>query len=189
MSTVEFLLVIALGSAVGDAMFYPEVPLLHAMLVITLVVLINKALDALIYRFRGVEKALDGLTAEALRDGVIVVETLRRARIGKSELFEVLRQQGLRNLGEVRRGYVETSGKFTFFRAETPVPGLQVEPPWDVCPPAMRGPGTPVALGDTLACCDCGSRVPGPAVTPAACPVCDGTAWTRATLAGAAGPG
>lgn len=29
LSTVEFLLVIALGSAVGDAMFYPDVPLLH----------------------------------------------------------------------------------------------------------------------------------------------------------------
>ncbi|WP_284164810.1 hypothetical protein [Frigidibacter sp. SD6-1] len=45
MSIVEFLLVIALGSAVGDALFYPEVPLLHAMLVITIVILINKALD------------------------------------------------------------------------------------------------------------------------------------------------
>ncbi len=41
MSTVEFLLVIALGSAVGDAMFYPDVPLLHAMLVISAVVVIN----------------------------------------------------------------------------------------------------------------------------------------------------
>lgn len=30
LSVVEFLLVIALGSAVGDAMFYPEVPLAHA---------------------------------------------------------------------------------------------------------------------------------------------------------------
>ena len=40
MSTVEFLLVIALGSAVGDAMFYPEVPILHAMLVITAVVVV-----------------------------------------------------------------------------------------------------------------------------------------------------
>ena len=35
LSVIEFLLVIALGSAVGDAMFYPDVPLLHAMLVIT----------------------------------------------------------------------------------------------------------------------------------------------------------
>ena len=38
LSTVEFLLVIALGSAVGDAMFYPDVPLVHAMLVVTVVV-------------------------------------------------------------------------------------------------------------------------------------------------------
>jgi len=38
MSTAKFLMVIALGSAVGDAMFYPLVPLLHAKLVITWVV-------------------------------------------------------------------------------------------------------------------------------------------------------
>ena len=36
LSMVEFVLVIALGSAVGDAMFYPDVPLLAAMLVIAL---------------------------------------------------------------------------------------------------------------------------------------------------------
>jgi uncharacterized membrane protein YcaP (DUF421 family) len=42
LSTVEFLLVIALGSAVGDAMFYPDVPLIHALLVVTIVVLANK---------------------------------------------------------------------------------------------------------------------------------------------------
>jgi uncharacterized membrane protein YcaP (DUF421 family) len=38
LSSIEFLLVIALGSAVGDAMFYPDVPLLHAIAVITVVV-------------------------------------------------------------------------------------------------------------------------------------------------------
>src|SRR5690606_22718215 len=47
LSTVEFLLVIALGSAVGDAMFYPDVPLIHALLVVTIVVLANKGLDVL----------------------------------------------------------------------------------------------------------------------------------------------
>ena len=51
LSMVEFLLVIALGSAVGDALFYPEVPLLHAMAAISLVVLINKGLDIAIARW------------------------------------------------------------------------------------------------------------------------------------------
>ncbi len=37
LSMVELLLVITLGSAVGDVTFYPDVPLLHAMAVITIV--------------------------------------------------------------------------------------------------------------------------------------------------------
>src|SRR5690606_5167295 len=71
LSTVEFLLVIALGSAVGDAMFYPEVPLLHAMAVVTLVVLANKGLDMAMARNRGIERAIDGVPKEAVREGII----------------------------------------------------------------------------------------------------------------------
>lgn len=183
MSTVEFLLVIALGSAVGDAMFYPDVPLLHAMLVITAVVVINKVLDVLIYRYQPVEKIIDGLTAEAMRDGVIVVRTLRHANIGKSELFESLRQAGFANLGEVRRAYLESSGRFSFFRADTPRPGLSVEPAWDVAPPTKNGPGTPVDLNALMVCCDCGTVVSGTKVLPKECALCGGTTWTAATVA------
>mgnify|MGYP000976287537 CR=1 FL=1 len=70
LSTVEFLLVIALGSAVGDATFYPEVPLFHAMLVITLIVGLNKLLDTLIERLDD----LSGLVGVAIErsDGIIV---------------------------------------------------------------------------------------------------------------------
>ena len=46
LSLVEFLLVRSPSvSAVGDAMFYPEVPLVHCMVVITVVVLLDKALS------------------------------------------------------------------------------------------------------------------------------------------------
>ena len=103
MSTVEFLLVIALGSAVGDAIFYPEVPIFHAMLVISLVVAINKGLDWLISRFKTVEKVIDGKTSEIMRDGVILVKNLHDCNIGISELFTSLREQGYTNLGQVRQ--------------------------------------------------------------------------------------
>lgn len=182
MSTVEFLLVIALGSAVGDAMFYPEVPLLHAMLVITVVVVINKTLDTLIFRFRAVEKVLDGRTAEVIRDGVLVMETLRDQKVGMSELFESLREQGLRNLGEVRQAYIETSGRFSFFRAKPPRLGLPFEPAWDVCAPKTMRPGTQLGSDMVLACCTCGLLVHGSTTTPAGCLNCDGKTWIRATL-------
>ena len=137
MSTVEFLLVIALGSAVGDAMFYPEVPLLHAFLVITGVVGINKILDLLIFRYRSVEKLIDGVTTEVIRDGVINLQTLRDNKIGKSELFENLREHGYVNLGQVRKAYLESSGRFSFFRARPSRPGLPIEPAWDVFTPEI----------------------------------------------------
>lgn len=183
MSTVEFLLVIALGSAVGDAMFYPDVPLLHAMLVITAVVVINKVLDVLICRYQPVEKVIDGRTAEAIRDGVIVVETVRDAKIGKSELFESLRQAGFGNLGEVRRAYLESSGRFSFFRADTPRPGLSVEPAWDVEPPTTNGPGEHVDPVAGMVCCDCGTLIAGARVLPEHCACCGGSVWTAALVA------
>lgn len=183
MSTVEFLLVIALGSAVGDSMFYPDVPLLHAMLVITAVVAINKILDVLIYRYQPVEKVIDGRTAEAIRDGVIIVETLRHAKIGRSGLFESLRQAGFGNLGEVRQAYLETSGRFSFFRNDTPIPGLSVEPAWDVAPPSIYGPGARFDEAAQMACRDCGTVISCGQVLPENCAHCEGNAWTPATLA------
>ncbi len=182
MSTVEFLLVIALGSAVGDAMFYPEVPLFHAMLVITVVVVINKVLDILIFRFKSVEKTIDGITVEVIRDGVINVQTLRDSSIGKSELFESLREHGYGNLGEVRQAYLESSGRFSFFRSRPQRPGLPVEPAWDVRPPQMYGPGAEIG-GRSMACCKCGKVINGLTKLPISCIQCAGTIWTPAILA------
>ena len=188
MSTVEFLLVIALGSAVGDAMFYPEVPLFHAMLVITVVVAINKMLDILIYRYRRVEKVIDGRTAAVIRGGVINVQAMRDSKIGKSELFASLREQGYVNLGEVRQAYLEASGRFSFFRAAPPRPGLSIEPAWDVVPPTMQGPGAAIRSDTVMACCDCGTLVTGGGTTPSECSHCRGTAWTAAILSDESDP-
>lgn len=184
MSVVEFLLVIALGSAVGDGMFYADVPIFYSMLVITLVVLINKGLDILIFRFRPIEKALDGRTAQVIRDGVIDTLVLRRRNLGQSELFDGLRENGYRNLGEIRTAYLETSGRFSTFREPEPRPGLPIEPAWDTRPPSFVGPGSKIADDQRVACCSCGFVLAGDLpMTPEACPNCKGKAWTVAVNA------
>lgn len=72
LSLTEFLLVIALGSAVGDSMFYPEVPLLHAMLVVFGIVSLDKLVDAIIRRSSKAKAIIDGQPIEVLRDGQIL---------------------------------------------------------------------------------------------------------------------
>ena len=182
MSTVEFLLVIALGSAVGDAMFYPDVPLLHAMLVITLVVAINKGLDWLISRFKAVEKVIDGKASEMVRDGVIIVQNLRNSNIGVDELFMSLREQGYSNLGQVRQAYLETSGRFSTFRAQSPHLGLPIEPPFDVTPPELHGAGTQIDINLTMACCRCGKLGEDPGKISGTCAHCGSNTWTTAEM-------
>lgn len=78
MSVVEFLLVVALGSAVGDTMFYPDVPLAHALLVITIVVGINKLIDIGMCRNRLVRRIFAGRTEAVIEAGQINLGSLQK---------------------------------------------------------------------------------------------------------------
>ncbi len=110
LSLVEFLLVIALGSAVGDAMFYPDVPLLHCMVVITVVILLDKALSHLLAHYPRLEDAIEGKSVEIMRDGRIRDRLIKSTNLGHDELFEQLRLKDIGNLGQVRAAYLETNG-------------------------------------------------------------------------------
>ena len=139
LSLVEFLLVIALGSAVGDSLFQPEVPLFHAMLAILVVVLIDKAVDMAIRRYRLAKQLIDGQPVEVLRDGCIQTGSLAELKMGSMELMELLRLKGVENLGSLRRVYLEPSGQVSVFYADSPVPGLPIVPPVELRIPQEEG--------------------------------------------------
>lgn len=170
LSTVEFLLVIALGSAVGDAMFYPDVPLVHALLVVTIVVFANKGLDMLIARFKVAERAIDGVPEEVIRDGVICKPFLTSSSMGISELYQELRERGVEHLGQVARAYIEADGGLAVFRLRGQQrAGLPIVPPWEIEQP-------PRATEGVLACMRCGT-LGDHAQT---CPNCGHNHWTPA---------
>lgn len=176
-SNLEFLLVIALGSAVGDAMFYADVPLLHSMAVITLVVLANKGLDVLMARNRQVERALDGVPQEAVRRGVIPTPFLKCNTMSTLELFQQLRQEGVEHLGQVEHAYLETDGILTVFKSNDQTrPGLPIVPPWELEAPPEAVPSRH-SPGKVLACLQCGYLRAGGDST-AECENCGHDKWT-----------
>jgi uncharacterized membrane protein YcaP (DUF421 family) len=134
LSLVEFLLVIALGSAVGDGLFYPEVPILHALAVVTGIALINKVLDAMIMRWTVAKTVLDGGPLEVVRQGAICHDAIRARAMGTAEMKAMLREAGVRNLGEVEAAYVEAGGKVSVFRLDRVRPGLRIQPPAELEP-------------------------------------------------------
>jgi uncharacterized membrane protein YcaP (DUF421 family) len=181
LSLVEFLLVIALGSAVGDAMFYPDVPLVHCLIVITVVILIDKALSFVLTRSPRLEDAIEGKTVELVRDGIIRHDVLLKANFGQDELFEQLRMKDVEHVGQVRAAYLETNGNVSVFKASASNkrPGLPIEPPWDVSPPVTLKAGDDPT--GSVACAQCGTVLtPEPGHPLPACPHCRSTTWHRA---------
>lgn len=178
-SLIEFLLVIALGSAVGDAMFYPEVPLLHAMLVVTVIVIINKGIDYTMTRHNWVKKAVDGVPVEVMREGRLNLEGLLRRNLPAGELLEQLRIHGIRKLSQVTHAYVEPSGALSLFCDRDGPNGLDLVPPDKVG--ASREDLQKAADDALFHCLGCGAnRRAGQLKVRMECDACGRRAWLPA---------
>lgn len=181
LSLVEFLLVIALGSAVGDAMFYPDVPLFHCMIVITVVILLDKALSHLVSRHPKLEDAIEGKSVEVVRNGIIDVDALKQTNLGHDELFEQLRLKDVTNLTQVRSAYLETNGMISIFKDPGSVAthGLSIEPPWDVQAPVKIHTGE--TFHGAIACSNCATVLQAPIGEAPGCACCGSQLWHKAS--------
>lgn len=180
MSMTDFVLVIALGSAVGDMAFYADVPMLHALTAITAIILITKFLDRLAHDWAPLKAVFGNAPVTLVQEGIINKEGCSRRDMNQLEVMERLRMKGVRNLGEVEWAFMEADGELSVFRYEKPRPGLPIVPPHDLAPspPALALPS-----GDSDKCCiTCGTIVPHD-TTSEACPNCHKQRWTVPVLA------
>ncbi len=118
LSTYENVLIIALGSATGDVMFYPQVPLVYACIVIVIIVTLTRLLQNLQLLFKPVNTFLDGQPILLVRHGVIDENNLARCRVRKEELHGLLRAKGVRDINEVEFSFFERSGEVSVFKKE-----------------------------------------------------------------------
>ena len=118
LSPFELLIIVALGSAVGDPMFYPEVPLVSGMLVVTGVVALEKLVVVLTERNRSLERLVESTPVLLVRDGVMQTEVLDREQLSVEETKMRLRLEGVEYLADVRRAFLEPSGQVSVFWQE-----------------------------------------------------------------------
>lgn len=116
MTPLEYIIVIALGSATGDAMFYPEVPLLHGMLVLTVVAILQYAIERISRKNRNIAVVIESAPALLIKDGTLNETLLGKERMNEQEFLMHLRQHGVRYIEDVERAYLEPSGQLSVFR-------------------------------------------------------------------------
>ena len=112
----EFVLVIAIGSAAGDPMFYPDVGLLQGILVITVVIVLHRATGFVFQRSPKLERVIEGGPLPIIRNGHVETGVLGSGTLTERELMALLRIEGIRNTGEVECAFFETNGHLSVFK-------------------------------------------------------------------------
>ena len=126
LSPFEYMIIIVLGSAAGDPTFYPDVPLTHAMVVMSVVVALQKLLELLTEKNRPLEIAVEGQVRLLVRDGQIIEPALRAEGLSESELYAELRSEGVECMGQVRFAYLEPSGRVSVLKDDDRRDGLNI---------------------------------------------------------------
>jgi uncharacterized membrane protein YcaP (DUF421 family) len=130
LSIFELVLIIGLGSAAGDPMFYEDVGILPALTVFIVIISLYITITRLADKYGWFERFIEGTPTYVIRDGVIIQESFTRSGISKDELFGELRLLNVEHLGQVKTVLIETSGDFSvlFYPDEEVQPGLPIFP-------------------------------------------------------------
>lgn len=115
LSPMQQMLLIALGSAAGDAMLYPQVPLAYAALILIGVTLLTVGLEWLAEHSRPVRDYMESRPRVLVRAGRVDGDALRSERTTRRELYAELRFQGARDLSQVDLALLEVTGDISVF--------------------------------------------------------------------------
>ena len=115
LSVFELVVIIGLGSAAGDPMFYKDVGIISSIIVFVVIILVYSLLTYLIGRFKKFENLLEGKPICLIQDGVFLVDNFKKENLGSDEFFSELRLKGISHLGQIETAIEETSGDISVF--------------------------------------------------------------------------
>jgi len=115
LSPMQQMLLIALGSAAGDALLYPTVALAYAALILFGITLLTMTLEELSDRFQWVCNHVESKPRLLVLNGVIDHRALNKERTTLGELHAALRTSGARSVSQVQYAILEVTGDISVF--------------------------------------------------------------------------
>lgn len=115
LSIFELVVIIGLGSAAGDPMFYREVGLISSITVFFVIIIIYSFVIYLIGKSKKIEILLEGKPVLLIENGVFAIENFKKENLGSDEFFAELRLKSVSHLGQIEMAIEETSGEISLF--------------------------------------------------------------------------
>jgi uncharacterized membrane protein YcaP (DUF421 family) len=164
----ELVVIIGVGSAAGDPMFYKDVGVLPALVVFIMVISLYRLIMFAIGKSKKFEELVEGKPVCLISEGTFTIENFKKETLAQDEFFAELRQQGVMHLGQVQLGIIETSGNISLFF----YPDSDVKPGLPILPDLFKNQLTAIPAEDEYACAFCGYTELVKPTAVHACPVC-----------------
>jgi uncharacterized membrane protein YcaP (DUF421 family) len=174
MSRNELAALVSIAAALGIFIQAPDRGLLPAIVVVMVIVLVSRFTARIAYKSNRFEEKTQGRENILVKDAVLQLKTMERERISKERVFALLRSLQVKNLGEVKRLYMEANGQFSLMKEKQKKPGLSILPEWDHAFIREQDPDK-----ETSVCANCG-YLRDQNITYTACPHCKKQEWTKA---------
>ena len=177
LSVFELVVIIGLGSAAGDPMFYKDVGILPALIVLSMVVMLYTSITYIIGRNKKFETLLEGKPVSLIKHGRFSIENFKKELLGEDEFFAELRMQGVSQLGQVEEAIIESSGSISIFY----FPDEEVKYGMPIMPGALDTSHFIIPSPDYYSCTFCGSTEKLQPVEQCTCPVCKKEKWVKSS--------
>jgi uncharacterized membrane protein YcaP (DUF421 family) len=175
MTITELSVMITLGAIVSPATQLPDRGLLFGAMGLLVAVLYQRGVNLWAFKNLRVEELTQGKMVLFIKDGIIMRDELKKNNITHQQLFALLRENDIYNLGKVKRGYMEACGVFSVFEEKVSKPGLSVFPPDD----SIVTEAQEEADHHLMACKTCGNVQASP-TEETKCTICDYSTWITA---------
>lgn len=130
LSVFELVVIISLGSAAGDPMFYKEIGLLMPVVIFGVIVAAYRLTTYLMAKSKRFDDLVEGKCVYLIEDGEFAIDNFSKEGLAQDEFFAELRQKSISHLGQVDKAILETSGNLSiYFYADEKVKyGLPILP-------------------------------------------------------------
>jgi uncharacterized membrane protein YcaP (DUF421 family) len=179
LSIFELVVIITLGSAAGDPMFYKDVGILPALGVFAVVVTLYYFVTFLVGKNKRFEKMIEGKPVCLIEHGLFAIENFKKETLAQDEFFAELRVKGVSQLGQIEHAIIETNGDISIFFYED----AKVKPGLPILPHPFSDQSTGIPAAGHYSCTFCGNTKEIPvAQTVHICDRCKREKWVKSSI-------
>jgi len=120
MTSFDLILLLVVSNAVQNSITAGDTSLTGGLVSAAVLIGVNWAIGYAVWRWRRVERLLQGNPLRLVTDGKMHLGALRQERLSLAELHSALRKQGIAGIADCRAVTLEPDGTLTVLRRDAP---------------------------------------------------------------------